>query len=88
VNPPSTSGQQHCLKRDRILRVPQMKSQALAAVAFFAGALIVAAPLVLRLGWLAGTSGIVLGVALGAVSGVLWASAKTTEGITLDERWV
>ena len=68
--------------------LPQMKSRAVAAVVFFAGALIVATPIAMRLGWLAATTGVVLGVSLGVVSGMLWALAKPVDGITLDERSV
>jgi hypothetical protein len=66
-----------------------MLTRIAAAIVFLAGALIVAAPLVFRLGWLAAAAGIVLGVAVGVSAGVLWATARPADGITLDadERW-
>jgi hypothetical protein len=47
-----------------------------APIVFFAGVVIVAAPLILRLGWLLATAGILRSAALGASAGVLWVIAK------------
>ena len=43
-----------------------------AAFLFIAGTAIVAAPIVMRLGWLMPGVGVVLGTSLGVMAGVLW----------------
>ena len=42
------------------------------AVLFIAGTAIVAAPMILQLGWVMSAAGVVLGTSLGAMAGVLW----------------
>ena len=43
-----------------------------AALLFVAGTAIVAAPMIMRLGWLMAVAGVVLGSSLGVMAGVLW----------------
>jgi hypothetical protein len=53
-----------------------MSNRIPAIVVFVVGAIIVAAPLILRLGWLMAIAGMVLGVALGVTAGIIWITAK------------
>lgn len=49
-----------------------MVKRIIAAVLFIAGTTIVAAPMIMRLGWLVSGAGLVLGMSIGVIAGVLW----------------
>jgi len=48
-----------------------------AALLFVAGTAIVALPIVMRLGFLLGATGVIFGPVVGVMAGVLWASASS-----------
>ena len=53
-----------------------MATQIVAGIGFLSGSLIVATRIAVRLGWLLTIAGVVVGVAVGTMAGIIWATAQ------------